>query len=79
MQVGSLVKFKEECLPFLLEPSQIKRYGDKVGVIIEAKGDPKLGAKADPNKLTPYTLFKIHIDGTSLEWFVYHELELVCK
>ena len=79
MQVGSLVKFKEECLPFLLEPSQIKRYGDKVGVIIEAKGDPKLGAKADPNKLTPYTLFKIHIGGTNLEWFVYHELELVCK
>ena len=71
MQVGSLVKFKEECLPFLLEPSQIKRYGDKVGVIIEAKGDP--------NKLTPYTLFKIHIDGESLEWFVWHELELVCK
>tara|TARA_B100001093_G_scaffold102461_1_gene94708 strand:- start:11 stop:226 length:216 start_codon:yes stop_codon:yes gene_type:complete len=71
MQVGSLVKFKEERLPFLLGPSEIERYGDKIGIIIEAKSKHK--------EITPYTLFKIHIDGKNLEWFVWHELELVCK
>jgi hypothetical protein len=71
MQVGSLVKFKEERLEFLLGPSEIKRYKGKVGVIIEAKGKHK--------EITPYTLFKIHMDGANLEWFVWHELDLVCK
>jgi len=71
MQIGSLVKFDDERLPFLLAPSEIERYKGKVGVVIEAKGDP--------DHLTPYTLFKIHIDGNNLEWFVWHELEVVCK
>ena len=71
MNVGSLVKFKEERLEFLLDPSEIERYRGKVGVIIEAKSDHK-----EP---TPCTLFKVHIDGKNLEWFVWHELDLVCK
>ena len=71
MQVGSLVKFNEERLPYVLGPSNAKHYKGKIGIIIEAKDDHK-----EP---TSSTLFKIHIDGESLEWFVWHELEVVCK
>tara|TARA_B100001094_G_scaffold100311_2_gene96428 strand:+ start:168 stop:371 length:204 start_codon:yes stop_codon:yes gene_type:complete len=67
MQVGSLVKFNDERLPYVLGPSNAKHYKGKIGIIIEAKDDHKV------------PLFKIHIDGESLEWFVWHELELVCK
>ena len=70
MQVGDLVRYKAG--GFIgFAPSEIDRYKGKVGVVIEAKGDP--------DHLTPYTLFKIHIDGNNLEWFVWHELEVVCK
>ena len=71
MKVGSLVKFNEKCLPYVLGPSNAEHYKGKIGIIIEAKDDHK-----EP---TSSTLFKIHMDGASLEWFVWHELELVCK
>tara|TARA_B100001093_G_scaffold413649_1_gene403561 strand:- start:35 stop:250 length:216 start_codon:yes stop_codon:yes gene_type:complete len=71
MQVGDLVKFNDERLPYVLGPSNAKHYKGKIGIIIEAKGKHK--------EITPYTLFKIHIDGANLEWFVWHELDLVCK
>tara|TARA_Y100000592_G_scaffold96721_1_gene165772 strand:+ start:895 stop:1101 length:207 start_codon:yes stop_codon:yes gene_type:complete len=68
MNVGSLVKFDDESLPHIL-PCETERYRGKVGVIVETK-----------KGLVPHgRLFKIHIDGKNLEWFVYHELELVCK
>ena len=71
MQVGSLVKFNEERLPYVLGPSNAKHYKGKIGIIIEAKDDHK-----EP---TSSTLFRIHMDGEKLEWFVWHELEVVCK
>ena len=69
MQIGSLVKFKDKLLPYVL-PCEADRYKGKVGVIIETKAP-----------MHPYhsTLFRIYMDGKNLEWFVHHELEVVCK
>jgi hypothetical protein len=65
MNVGSLVKFNEKRLPYVLGPSNAKHYKGKIGI--------------DHKEPTSSTLFKIHMDGANLEWFVWHELELVCK